>query len=418
MNLTQPSYLNQIHFEQIQNLPWLDTLKKTALEQFNLSGMPSIRNDNWKYSNLQLLTKQNFHLQPALDSQSKAMDLPNLFGHKIVFIDGLLKPELSNFKDIKENVEVYSLTSALAAMDLKPYINQLAKSVDHGFANLNTLLLQNGLVLKINRDTRLSQPLHCIFYNTTPGFSNHLRNIIITEPNCEFEFIEHYYHAGELNYVTNSMTEVFVAENTKMKFYKLIEESQQAYHVSHTLFSQQAHSQTYAFSASQQGRFIRNDISIQLAAEHAACHLDGIYLTRGKQHVDQHTQIHHLKPHTTSQEYYKGILHDFSRAIFNGQVFVHYDAHHCDAKQSNKNLLLSDKAEVDTRPQLEIYNDDVRCAHGATVGQIDENALFYLCSRGIDVATARQMLMHAFAQDIIDAIPNLDIKNYLAGKLS
>ena len=241
----------------------------------------------------------------------------------------------------------------------------------------------------------------------------HPRNLVVMAEQSEATLIESYVGLDDADYFTNAVTEISLADNAILKHYKVQQESLNAYHIGSLNAWQGKNSQLESHSVSLGGALVRNDIHSQLDAEGANIVMNGLYMTSGRQHVDNHTRVDHLKPHTYSTENYRGVLNDRSRAVFNGKVVVHKQAQKIDAHQNNANLLLSDDAEIDTKPELEIYADDVKCSHGATVGQLDENMLFYLRSRAIDEETARSLLTYAFADEVISKIEFMPIRNRL-----
>jgi len=276
--------------------------------------------------------------------------------------------------------------------------------------------MQDGAVIRIKRNAPLSEPIHLLYLNIDNGIphANYLRNLIIAEENSHAHIIETYLgEQGAPTYFTNTMTDISLHSNAHCHHYKWISENDRAFHVGTVNADQAQDSHFYSYSNVFGGKLVRSDTNIKLQGKGAACELNGLYLGANNQHIDHHTCIEHVVPHGMSREFYKGILTDKARGVFNGRVHVHPDAQHTDSGQHNKNLLLSNTAEIDTKPELEIYADDVKCAHGATVGNLDEQALFYLRSRGIDPQSAKALLTFAFANEIIEKIPHAQLRKAL-----
>jgi Fe-S cluster assembly protein SufD len=410
------------------HLPWLQAIKQQALADFTAQGFPTLRHEDWKYTNVAPITKQSFQtskqkINDALAQINIAPFLANeLMTHRLVFIDGYFEPTLSSINNLPTGVLITNLAQALAENNkaVKYHLNKLASQNSHAFKQLNTIFMQDGAFIHLASHAQLNQPIYLVFINTedqnTPMHT--LRNLIIAEENSQANIIENYLSIGQNNYFTNTLTEIMLYKNAQITHYKLEQENQKAFHIGTVEVQQHDHSHFTSHSFAFGGALVRSDINIQLAAEHTTCTLNGLYLASGKQHIDHHTTVNHLKPHGTSREYYKGVLMDRARAIFNGKVQVAEGAYKTNAQQTNKNLLLSSEAEIDTKPQLEIYADDVQCTHGAAVGQLDEDALFYLRARGINEAQARSLLIYAFIQELFEQIPLQTLRQYLQNNLS
>ena len=264
--------------------------------------------------------------------------------------------------------------------------------------------MTDGVVIELSRNAVVDLPIHLLYLASQPETSVHYRNLIVADENAQATVVEHYAGSEGASYLTNAVTTIIGGANSNVQHYKLQQESVKAFHVAGIHATQARDSRFTSHSIALGGAIARNDITSRLAAEGAECTLNGLYMVGGRQLVDHHTRIDHAKPRGTSREFYRGVLDGAARGIFNGKVVVHPDAQHTDAEQSNHNLLLSKAAEVDTKPQLEIFADDVRCNHGATVGQLDDNMMFYLRSRGIEADVAKALLIYAFAHDIIGRI--------------
>jgi Fe-S cluster assembly protein SufD len=303
---------------------------------------------------------------------------------------------------------------------VQPWLGRLAEDPEHGFRALNSAFLQDGLFLYVPDGCQLDKPVElcCIQQNDDEEIASQPRHLVIAGEGARVTLIERYLSTHEGRYLTNSLTEVFAQRDARVEHYKLQEESARGYHIGGWLIEQQAGSQVFTHNVALGGAIARTDIRARLEGAGAHCGLTGVYVLNGRQHVDNHTRVEHKVADTSSNEFYKGVLDDRSRAVFHGRVVVHPDAQHTDARQQNRNLLLSDDAEVDTKPQLEIYADDVACSHGATVGQLDEDALYYLKTRGVDEQTARSLLTFAFANEVIDKFELAPLRNYVEHELT
>lgn len=394
-------------------LSWLQSLRQTALEEFSRLGFPDQRHEDWKYTNIKPIVKQQF-LQVFKACKGLSLDdlgpgaLEELDCHRLVFINGLYARLLSSPGNLEAGINILPMTAALDEdfPQLKQHLTQHAK-IENGFTAINQSNFSDGYYIHLEKNTELKKPIHVIFAATVtkqPQW-HHLRNLIILGENSQAQVIESFLPVGEdAVYLQNIVSECVLEQNAKLDHYCVQEEGLSAFHIAKLSVSQSANSSFNSHALSFGSKLARNQIDIHLNDKGADCELNGLYLANGRQHVDYHTRVDHYKEHGSSRENYKGILDGHARAVFNGQVYVHPQAQKTDAQQSNKNLLLSANAEIDTKPQLEIYADDVKCSHGATVGQLDDNMLFYLQSRGINETQARAMLTYGFARDIIDRI--------------
>jgi Fe-S cluster assembly protein SufD len=321
----------------------------------------------------------------------------------LVFVDGHYAPELSRVDELPEGVIIEPLARALPHhVDvIESHLAHYADLDANPFVALNTMLMSDGAFIHLPSRAVIRVPIHLLYFGTMNEGTAQLRNLIIAGEGSEATVIEHYTSADSLAYWTNAVSEIAVSENAGMEHYKLEEEGDKAFHIATLQIRQDRDSRFSSHNASLGGRLARNDINTRLEGENAQCMLNGLYVIKGRQHVDNHTRIDHVRPRTTSRELYKGVMDGWSRGVFNGKIIVHKNAQLTDSNQANHNLLLSPNAEADPKPQLEIFADDVKCTHGATVGQIDQGALYYLRSRGIPVAEARALLTFAFANDVI-----------------
>ncbi len=395
-------------------VPWLRERRRRALAHFAEQGFPSTREEEWKYTSVAAIERQAFKPALRVVGTPSAGELERfLFTdfacQRIVFINGHHAPELSAAGAPPEGIIVGSLAAALEREPerIEPHLGHYAPTDKYGFAALNTALLADGAYVHIPAGVDAGV-VHLLFLTVPAGATEPLlaqpRNLIIGERGSRVTVIESYAAPGESIYLSNAITEIVAGEEAVVEHHKLGYESPKAFHIGGLYVHQQRGSRFISHNLTLDGALVRNDLYIGLRAEHAECTLNGLYVARGRQHIDNHTHIDHAAPACTSRELYKGVLDGRGRAVFSGRVVVHPHAQHSDAHQANHNLLLSPDAEVDTKPQLEIYADDVKCGHGATVGQLDESALFYLQSRGVDRETARSVLTYAFAGDVVRRI--------------
>jgi len=390
-----------------RGVPWLDRIRLNALDWFASRGLPTARDEDWKYTNPGAIERRYF--KPASSAgevtgdQVARLTFAELPCHLLVFVDGRFDPTFSSIGSLPAGVRIESLAEVVA-QDPQRLETLLGAEPDNAFAALNTAFMTDGLMIGLPRNVAVELPIHLLYIASQPETSIHYRNLIVAEEGAQVTVVEHYAGAEGAAYLTNAVTTIVGAANSSVEHYKLQQESTKAIHVGRIHSTQGRDSRFASHSIALGGAIARNDITSRLDAEGAECTLNGLYMVGGKQLVDHHTRVDHAKPRGTSREYYRGILDGSARGIFNGKVIVHVDAQQTDAQQSNHNLLLSKEAEVDTKPQLEILADDVKCAHGATVGQLDDNMIFYLRSRGMEHEVAKALLIYAFAHDIVGRI--------------
>jgi Fe-S cluster assembly protein SufD len=396
-------------------IPWMQRLRDRAAARLTEHGFPTTRWEDWKYTDTQPLQKRAFNpvvkdanavAEQVIEPYQQAIEpyqLDELKTHRLVFVDGHYAPALSQVGAASEGVIIEPFAQALPRhVDLiEPHLARYADMNANPFVALNTMLMSDGLFLYLPAGTAIETPIHLLYLSTVDGGTSQLRNLVIAGESAEATLIEHYVGAAEIASWANAVTEIALAENAGLEHYKLNEDGDKAFHVATVEVRQARDSRYTSHNACISGRLVRKDINVRLEGESAACALNGLYVLKGRQHVDNHTRIDHVQPRAVSRELYKGVLDGWSRGVFNGKVIVHKDAQLTDSNQANHNLLLSPNAEADPKPQLEIFADDVKCTHGATVGRLDENALYYLRSRGVPASEARALLTFAFANDVI-----------------
>jgi Fe-S cluster assembly protein SufD len=400
--------------------PWLARLRHDALDRFAQAGLPSQRDEEWKYTSVAGLAKRPFAVAPprAASHAVAPVAIDGLaFGgfspHRLVFVDGRFAGGLSAVGRLPGGATLASLAEIFdrAPELLEPFLTDERRQTV--FGTLNTAFMADGVYLHLRRGVAVEEPIHVLFVSTTADAAAHPRNLIVAEDGAQASVVEHYAGLDADGYLTNAVTQIFAAGNAAVTHCKIQQEAPRAFHVGGIHVAQSRASRLESHSIALGALLARNDITTSFDAAGCEAMLNGLYLVGGRQHVDHHTRIDHALPHGTSREYYKGILDGASRGVFNGKVIVHPGAQRTDAHLANHNLLLSSTAEIDTKPQLEIDADDVKCTHGATVGQLDDAQLFYLRARGIDEAMAKTLLTYAFAHDVIERIRIASLRTQL-----
>ena len=384
----------------------LVSIRQEAALRFAELGFPTTRHEDWRFTNVSPIAKTHFSAAPA-DLNAEEAELldqhlfPNEGGPRLVFINGRYLRELSDW-ELPKGIRVTPLREANGAV--AAHLGRYAAYQDRAFVALNTANFEDGACIEIAGGVVVEEPIRLVFFATggdAPVIS-HPRSLVVIGPGSQATVVESYIGHGA-KYFTNAVTEIVAGERSVVDHYKLQEEDERSFHVAtlQVRIGRDANFSTHSISLG--GGLVRNDINAVLA-EGTEATVNGLYLPSGSQHVDNHTMIDHARPHGTSHELYKGILSGASAAVFNGKIIVRAGAQKTDAKQTNKNLVLSEDATINTKPELQIHADDVRCTHGATIGQLDQEAIFYLQSRGIGKEQARDLLTYAFARDVIDRI--------------
>ena len=403
---------------------WLWARRRLGMQRFAELGFPTPRHEEWKYTNLAPLARKSPPLaDPVPDgistAQLESAGMAEVEGDRLVFVNGSFNRALSRTEASSSGVRVSTLSETLSAGDgsVEEHFTHLADVDNHALVALNTAFLEDAALVEIPARAVIDDPIHVVFLSSAdhPDRVSHPRVFIRAGRDSQATLIESYLALGDQPYWTNPITEIVAGENARVEHYKLQHESTRAWHTGIVYVRQHRDSNFVSHSLSFGGRVVRSDYRVLLADQGCECTLNGIYTVKGDQHVDHHTTIDHAHPHCNSHQLYKGVLDDRSTAVFNGKIMVREDAQKTDAFQSNKNLLLSENANINTKPQLEIFANDVRCSHGATVGQIDEDATFYLRSRGIPHSEARGLLTYAFAADILERIQVETLRDRVEG---
>ncbi len=395
--------------------------RKDAISAFSRLDFPTLKDEEWKYTSLAPLLKHNF--VPSYDKKNISKDLIKSFlfdemEHSlVVFINGRLSEEHSILLNLPKGVIVGSIAEEIKTKNqvLLKHLGKYADHQNHIFTALSTAYTDDGAFIYVPEGKIVEEAIHIIFLTSSDGekILTQPRNLFIAEKNSQVTIIEHYVGIENEVYFTNTVTEIVAEENAIVDHIKLQEESKRSFHVARMEVDQERTSNFSSHLISTGAELTRNDFNARFNGEGGECTLNGLYMIDATQLFDAHTLMDHAKPHCNSHEHYKGILDDQSRGVFNGKVVVRQDAQKTNAFQENNNILLSDQALVNTKPQLEIFADDVKCSHGATIGQMDDDAKFYLKSRGIGEEAGKGILLHAFASDVVTSIKVESIRNYI-----
>jgi len=397
--------------------PTMAELRHQAFDHFLEIGFPTTRLENWRFTNIAPIANTKFSVAKAATIPRSALSTYGVAGSNgqypaLVFVNGRYVSDLSNTAGVPGNVNAGGLADALdseSAVGLvESTLGATASFKGDAFASMNTGMFHDGAFVHVPDNTVVEQPIQLVFVTVPsadgiPVMSNP-RVLLLVGANSEAHFIENYVSYGNGRYLTNGVTEVVGGTNSRVDHYKLVREDTEAFHIGSMHLRLDRAATFSSHSVTLGGEIVRNDVQAVLDGEGAECTLNGLYLVNGRRLVDNRTTINHAKPHCSSHELYKGILDDQAHAVFNGKIIVAIDAQKTDAKQTNKALLLSEEAQINTKPELEIFADDVKCTHGATVGQLDDDALFYLRARGLGFEQARDVLIQAFASDLLERV--------------
>ncbi len=393
---------------------WLTPVRKAGMASFADQGFPTLKDEDWRFTNVAPLAKLNFQLAGPVavnGAESRAVAdaaFSQLPGQRLVFVNGHFCEKLSSIKPGANGVRIENLAAALAKDSalIEKHLGKYAQTANNAFAALNQAMFSDGVFIFVPQGVEIAEPVQLIYISSASekGVVILPRNLIVTEAGSRLTIVENYLSTSDVAYFTNAVTEIVAGDNAFVEHVKVQDEAQSAYHIATIAgkFGRTSNVNVHSFALG--AKLSRNNIRTKLAGEGLECILNGLYLTRNEQLADHHMIVEHAQPHCASHEYFNGILDDKSKGVFHGRILVREVAQKTDAKQTNKNLLLSDEASADTKPQLEIYADDVKCTHGATIGQLNDESIFYLRSRGLGSETAKRMLIHAFAGEIIERI--------------
>ncbi len=399
---------------------WVNDVRRKSIDRFRELGFPTTKDEDWHFTSVGAIAEHEFAFVPARTGDVSPADVESFgFGaadwHTAVFVNGRFSPALSSLSRLDPGVRVLSLAEAWTrAPDLAKRVGSVL-TAQPAFTALNSAFMPDGAVVHVPKAVVIRKPIHCLFVTDAHAAKTvmHPRNLVVVEPSAKATVLESYVALGDATYFTNAVTEVSVGDGATLEHYKVQREGRRAYHVGTIEAVQGRDSHYISFSFATGGSLSRTNIYTKLAGAGCGSTLNGLYILDGEQHCDHQTRIEHAAPNCFSREVYKGVLDGRSHGVFNGKVYVHPAAQKTDGKQTNNTLLLSADAQVDTKPQLEIFADDVKCTHGATVGRLDENAWFYMKSRGMNSETARRLLIYAFAADVLETIEQEDVRQAL-----
>ena len=405
---------------------WLGSLRRGAIDRFAQLGFPTRKNEDWHFTNVAPIADKTFAMRaPGAESSNSVTYeaiAPYLFDadwYTLVFVNGRFVESLSN-RPIRNNTTIVSTFAEAIdehGRSVEQHLAGLASYQLNAFTALNTAFAEDGAFIALDKNAVIDRPVHLVFVtdDKANGALISPRNLVLVDHHADVTIVESYISLSDATYFTNAVTEVYMSPGARVRHYKVQREAIGAYHVASSYAYQQADSNYESFSFAVGADLSRTNVFTVLDGEGGHATLNGLYMVDGTQVVDHQTRIEHAKPNCTSHEMYKGVLDGSSHGVFNGKVYVRPEAQKTDGKQSNNNLLLSDKAEINTKPQLEIFADDVKCTHGATIGRLDEMAMFYLKSRGVGEATARKLLTYAFAAEVLEELTIDSIKERLEG---
>ena len=408
------AFVEQFSTARPEGPAWLSPIRERAMAAFQAAGFPTTRNEDWHFTNPSAIAEATFApMRGPTGTVSVSQLSPLLFGEtswpRLVFVNGRFAPSLST--NGLDGVKAMSLAVAYREEPslLERYLTRQADTQDPSqvFSAINTALMHDGAVIHVQRGVHIESPINLLFLSDegASGGASHPRVLIVAEAQSQVTIIEQYASVGGTRYFTNAVTEAWVGDGATLNLFRLQREARDAFHVGTTAVRQERDSHFVSFSFVTGADLSRINVYSDLRGPGCGATLNGLYMLDGTQHCDHQTRIVHAEPNCYSRELYKGVLDDSSHGVFNGKVYVHPEAQKTDGKQTTNTLLLSERARIDTKPQLEIFADDVKCTHGATVGRIDETALFYMKSRGIPNHEARKLLTYAFAAEVLETIP-------------
>jgi len=404
-----------------QQPAWLQSLRQQGFARFNESGFPTTHDEDWRFTNVAPIVRTEFETAPRPHISAADLDAfrTSDFSCQLTFVNGRFAPGLSRIPALGK-VKISSLAQALASDlgSLEKHLGNYLNFRRDAFAALNTAFIEDGAFVHIPRGTVVEQPIYCLYVSVASEkpFVEHPRNLIVVEESSQASIIEDYVsleNGGSAASFSNTVTELVAGENAVVSHYMVVRPAQDAYNVSTLRIQQGRASNVATHSVLLSGALVRNNVHPVLAGEGAECLINGLFMVNGRQHMDNYMLVEHASPHCNSRQFYNGVLNGQGHGVFHGRIIVHKDAQKTDAKQTNRNLLLSDDAQIDTKPQLEIYADDVKCTHGATIGQVEDNALFYLRSRGLDETAAKHLLLLAFANECLDRMSSDQVRSHL-----
>jgi Fe-S cluster assembly protein SufD len=424
------SYLESFsEFEKLaagNDLPWLRKLRRDAFARFCEVGFPTTHDEDWRFTNVSVIAQAPFRFTRNGRARRSQQELEPYrvagVACQLVFVDGCFAWELSLLSNLPDGVKVSSLAGEISSSPgaIEPHLGRYLDIRRDAFCALNTAFVEDGAYVHIRRGTLVEEPIYLLFVSTAddaPSMS-HPRNLIVAEENSQATFVEDYVSLNGGTMFCNTVTELVAGDHTVLSHYMIEREHKQAFNISTLRIQQGRSANVVSHSVLLGGALVRNNVHPVLAGEGGECLINGLFIGNGRQHLDNYMLVEHASPRCGSRQFYNGILDGHAHGVFHGRIIVHKDAQKTDAKQTNRNLLLSDDAQIDTKPQLEIYADDVKCTHGATIGQIEGDALFYLRSRGIDEISARKLLLFAFASECLDRMKQGPVRKHVEGLIN
>jgi Fe-S cluster assembly protein SufD len=394
---------------------WLTGARKSAFDAFVEQGWPTTKQEDWRFTDVTPIMRLGLLPPPTAQPQfreddfdAKLLNLGSGLGHRLVFVDGQYQAGLSTWQALPRDLLVAPMSSIVAGVagDAKPLHDLLGRQLgsQNAFVALSTAFMTDGALVHIPAGLSVELPIYLIFLSANQGAASFPRTVVLAGENSQATVVEVHIGAADRTTLSNAVTEIVLAPHARLAHHSIQKMSPTGFHVGHIAVTQQADSAFSGHSLFLDGRIVRNDVCALLSGERCACNLDGLYLAGGSSHIDNHTTIDHRMPKSTSRESYRGVVDGRSRAVFNGRIVVRPGAQQTDARQTSRNLILTDGAVVHTKPHLEIFANDVKCAHGATIGRLDEESLFYLRSRGIGVREANQILIGAFMREGLERV--------------
>jgi Fe-S cluster assembly protein SufD len=424
------SYLESFsEFEKLaagHSLPWLRKLRQDAFARFCEVGFPTTHDEDWRFTNVSSIAQMPFHLarndRSRLSQQDLKLSRAEGVPCQLVFVNGCFARELSLLGKLPDGVRVGSLAAEISSNPgaIEPHLGHFLDIRRDAFCALNTAFVEDGAYVHIRRGTLVEEPIYLLFVSTGDGSPSmsHPRNLVVAEEDSQATFVEDYVSLDSGTMFCNTVTELVAGDHSVLSQYMIEREHKQAFNISTLRIQQGRSTNVVSHSLLMGGALVRNNVHPVLAGEGGECLINGLFIGNAHQHLDNYMLVEHASPHCGSRQFYNGILDGHAHGVFHGRIIVHKDAQKTDAKQTNRNLLLSDDAQIDTKPQLEIYADDVKCTHGATIGQIEGDALFYLRSRGIDEGSARKLLLFAFASECLERMKQGPIRKHVEGLIN
>jgi len=408
------------------DLPWLRKLRRDAFAHFCEVGFPTTHDEDWRFTNVSAIAQTPFQLAPNGRAWLSQQELEPYrvagVACQLVFVNGRFARELSLLGKLPDTVKVRSLGGEISSNPgaIEPHLGHYLDIRRDAFCALNTAFVEDGAFVHIPRGTLVEEPICLLFVSTAdaaPSMS-HPRNLMVAEEDSQATFVEDYVSLDGGAAFCNTVTELVAGDHTVLSHYMIEREHKQAFNISTLRIQQGRSANVVSHSVLLGGALVRNNVHPVLVGEGGECLINGLFIGNAHQHLDNYMLVEHASPRCSSRQFYNGILEGHAHGVFHGRIIVHEDAQKTDAKQTNRNLLLSDDAQIDTKPQLEIYADDVKCTHGATIGQIEGDALFYLRSRGIDEVSARKLLLFAFASECLDRMKQGPVRKHLEGLIN